>query len=162
MSNVEPVLALTPAFLEDTRVIVPSQLLQPTFNDLGLIVIPVLIEGELRQHWINLLLDTGAQKTVLRQAAHRLIGVKLEGKSAHVNTTPSKTKANVGTVKDIRIGAISLGISEVLVDDLGAVGEKLEKHNVAGILGANSLRELCLKIDYPKIILEIHKSHQSV
>jgi predicted aspartyl protease len=101
------------------------------------------------------LVDTGAQKTVLRDSIHKLIGIKLDMNSVSINGV-SSTPA--GTLKEIRIGAISLYNSEVLVSNLGGVGKQLDKYNVAGVLGASALRELCLKIDYPKLLLEIHRS----
>jgi hypothetical protein len=125
----------------------------PSFNELGLIILPVMIESSSRKQVFDLLLDTGAQISFLSKFLAEIIDLETMGavyvQGVGINGTGN---FNRGVVKNIQIGEISLGNTEVVFGDLPT---KFSKYNILGILGSKTLQNVCLKIDYPKKILEI-------
>jgi hypothetical protein len=79
--------------------------------------------------------------------------VGIEVGSAPVKSTLGSFK--LGTVKNIEIGSIPLGSLDVLVGVLPSV---FGKYNISGLLGADTLQMLGLKIDYPEKLLLISKT----
>lgn len=128
-----------------------------TFEELKLCVIPVCIEGEKGKQIFDLLIDTGAQITVLTQFVANIIGIEAKGsiKGQGVGGTSENKQ---GIVK-IEIGkgtgeSISLGDCRVAI---GRLPEKCSEYKIAGLLGAETVQEICLKIDYPSKYLELLK-----
>jgi Aspartyl protease len=120
---------------------------------LKLWVIPVAIEGEQRKVTVNLLLDTGAQRTVIVPALEKILGIAMETEPLQGIGVGGKSQYLTGAVK-LEIGSISLGDLNILV---GILPNLFSKYQIAGILGADILQLLSLKIDYPEKLLEISR-----
>ncbi len=126
----------------------------PTFNKLKLWVIPVSIQGEQRRVTFNLLLDTGAQRTVVVPVVPRIVGIQTEPKPVQGTGIGGNSQYLTGVVT-LEIGSISLGDLNVLVGSLPGV---FSRYQIAGILGADILQLLSLRIDYPEQLLEISRT----
>ena len=129
----------------------------PSFNELGLILLPVMIEGSSEKKIFDLLLDTGAEISLLSYDIAEIIDVPMVGVRkvngvGYGGVGVGKVFARRGIVRNIQIGGISLGYTEVI---LGELPTKFHRYNILGILGAKALQNVCLKIDYPKKVLEI-------
>jgi hypothetical protein len=129
-----------------------------TFEELKLCTIPVCIQGERNKQTFDLLVDTGAQITVLSQLVANIIGVETNSliKSQGIG---GASEHRQGIVK-IEIGrgtggSISLGDCRVAI---GQLSTKFSEYQILGILGAEAVQEICLKIDYPAKYLELIKS----
>ncbi|MBW4652036.1 MAG: aspartyl protease family protein [Kaiparowitsia implicata GSE-PSE-MK54-09C] len=136
------------------------------FEGLKLCVVPVLIEGKKGRQAFDLLIDTGAEVTVLSEYVAKIVGVELQRGSVIGQGVGSRSQYQRGMVENIEImqkmepdgqevqGKISLGRSKVAI---GKLSEKFSEYSILGILGAETIQELCLKIDYPKKYLEFSK-----
>jgi hypothetical protein len=136
------------------------------FEGLRLCVIPVLIEGTNGKQSFELLVDTGAETTVLSEDVAHIIGVDLQEGSVRRRGVGGKSPCQRGMVENIEIvqkmevngeeieGKISLGRSKVMV---GQLSGKFMEYSILGILGAETIQEICLMIDYPKKYLEFSK-----
>lgn len=127
----------------------------PTFDKLQLWVIPVAIEGEKRKVTFNLLLDTGAQRTVLLPDVDKIVDIEKKPQSIQGSGVGGASQYSTGTVRNLEIGSIALGSKDILVGILPGV---FSKYNIDGILGADVLQMLCLKIEYPEKLLVISKT----
>lgn len=135
----------------------------PSFEELKLCVIPVFVEGTKSKQTFSFLVDTGSSVTVINSHAAEIIGVVLQD-IVIGQGVGGRSKNCRAIVKDIGIkqckemegeeveGKISLGTSRVLV---GQLPEKFRDYCILGILGADIIQEICLKIDYPKKYLEL-------
>jgi len=125
-----------------------------TFDKLKLWVIPVGIQGQKRKLNFNLLLDTGAQRTVIIPKVKEILGLQ------EVTEEPLRGEGTTGSSKystaiaNLEIGSINLLEVKVLV---GSLPGAYSKYQILGILGADVLQSLSLKIDYPEGILEIER-----
>lgn len=136
------------------------------FEGLKLCVIPVLIEGTRGRQAFDLLVDTGAEVTVLSEYVAKIVGVDLQRGSVGSQGIGGRSQCQRGMVENIEImqkmeldgqeieGKISLGRSKVMV---GQLSGKFSEYSILGILGAETIQEICLKIDYPKKYLEFSK-----
>jgi gag-polyprotein putative aspartyl protease len=136
------------------------------FEELKLCVIPVVIEGMKAKQAFDLLVDTGAETTVLSEDLAKIIGVDLQKSFVGGRGVGSKTRFQRGIVENIEIvhrmeiegkeveGRICLGRSQVMV---GQLLGKFFDYSILGVLGADTIQEICLKIDYPKKYLELSK-----
>jgi len=124
-----------------------------TLDKLKLWVIPVAIEGEQKKLTFNLLLDTGAQRTVIVPAVQKMLGIEMGLEPVQGIGVGGKSPYLTGEV-NLEIGSISLGDLNVLVGPLPTL---FSKYQIAGILGADILQLLSLKIDYPEKLLEISR-----
>lgn len=130
-----------------------------TFEEMKLCVIPVNIEGDKDKKIFDLLIDTGAEITFLIQPIADLIGIEIQG-SIKGQGTGGKSKLQQGIVKNLEIGneteeKISLGACRVAI---GKLPNKFLEYSIVGLLGAEAIQQLCLKIDYPYKYLELLKS----
>ncbi|MDJ0517098.1 MAG: retropepsin-like aspartic protease [Trichodesmium sp. MO_231.B1] len=125
-----------------------------TFDKLKLWVIPVDIEDEKKKPTFNFLLDTGAERTVITPKVKEIWGLQeVTEKSVRGEGTTGSSQYSTA-IASLKIGSIPLIEIKVLVGSLpGAFG----KYKIFGILGADILQFLCLKINYPEGILEIER-----
>ncbi|WP_293337230.1 retropepsin-like aspartic protease [Microcoleus sp. CAWBG58] len=126
----------------------------PTFDKLKLWVIPVTINAKERNHTFNLLLDTGAQQTVIIPAVKKIMGLEVDSESVKASGVTGKAEYSTATV-NLEIGAIQFLNLNILV---GSLPGMFSKYQIAGILGADVLQLIVLKIDYPKKHLKIKRA----
>lgn len=126
----------------------------PTFDKIKLWVIPVTINVKERKDTFNLLLDTGAQRTVIIPAVKQIMGLEVVPEPVKGSGVTGNSKYFTTTV-DLEIGAISWLDINVLV---GSLPGACSRYQIAGILGADVLQLLFLKIDYPEGQLEIERA----
>lgn len=128
-----------------------------TFEELKLCVIPVYIEGEKKRQLFDLLVDTGAQITFLNQFVANIIGIETNGTvrgqgiGGASDNKQGIVKIEIGSAAG---GSIPLGDCRVAI---GRLPEQCSKYNIVGLLGAEAVQEICLKIDYPSKYLELFK-----
>jgi hypothetical protein len=128
-----------------------------TFDNLGLWVIPVKIQGEKRQITVNFLLDTGAQKTILSPDIQAIVGITETNDSTRgVGIGRGSPSYRVGKAENLEIGSIALGEFEILIGNLPGI---FAKYKIDGLLGSDIFngKGLCLKLDYPQKYLKIEK-----
>lgn len=151
-------------FLQE-EIVLPFYLVNNcNFEELKLCVIPVILEGIKTKQVFDLLVDTGSEITVLNENVANIIGVEMNEGSIGTQGISGKSKLRRGRVKNIEIvqrkevegkeveGRISLGFSNVMV---GKLLGKFADYSILGILGAETIQEICLKIDYPRKYLEL-------
>jgi hypothetical protein len=138
----------------------------PSFEDLKLCVIPVFVEGTKGKQTFSFLVDTGSSVTVLNSYVAGAIGVELQEAVVGQGVGGSSRNHRV-LVRDIGIrqlqevegkkveGMISLGPSRILT---GALPNKFSDYSILGILGADIIQDICLRIDYPERYLELSKT----
>jgi predicted aspartyl protease len=125
-----------------------------TFDKLKLWVIPVTIKGEERKRDFNLLLDTGAQRTVIIPKVKENLDL-LEVNQESVQGVGVTGNSQYSTViVNLEIGSINLLDVNILVGSLPGV---FSRYQIVGILGADVLQFLSLKIDYLDKLLEIER-----
>lgn len=127
---------------------------EATFNKLSLWTIPVTIKGLEKVIAYNLLLDTGAQRTVITPYVVDEVGIQLEEESKSGVGLGGKSTYRIGNV-DLEIASIALGSLNVLIGPLPGV---FGKYKIDGLLGADALGMLKLELDYPGRTLEISKT----
>lgn len=148
---------LTSSIQESELKVVYDLSVTRTFNELKLCVIPIAIEGEISKQIFDLLIDTGAEVTVLTREAAQIIGLSITG-SLKAEGAGGTSRYTQGIVKNIEIGQqLSLGASRVAV---GQLPNKFINYNILGILGAETIQEICLKVNYQRKYLEF--SQESV
>ena len=121
-----------------------------TFKKLSLWVIPVEIKGVNKILTYNLLLDTGAERTVLDPKVKEEVGIELKQGSKRSGGLIYQM-ADV----DIEIASIPLGNFEVLI---GRLRMGIDRYNIDGLLGADVLKNLKVELNYPERLLEISKT----
>ncbi len=127
---------------------------EATFNKLSLWTIPVTIKALEKAIAYNLLLDTGAQRTVITPYVADEIGIQLKKGSKSGVGIGGKITYQIGNV-DLEIASITLGSLDVLV---GALPGAFSKYKIDGLLGADALGMLKVELDYPGKTLEISKT----
>lgn len=125
-----------------------------TFDKLKLWVIPVTIKFEERSHTFNLLVDTGAQRTLIDTVVSKIIGLEVGLKPVKGIGLTGKDRYLSAKV-NLEIGSISFLDQNVLVGS--SLPGIYNRYEISGILGADVLQLLYLKIDYPKKLLEIER-----
>src|SRR5271169_882945 len=113
-----------------------------------LFVVPVTLNG----HAIGMLLDTGAQKSLLGEAAVQRLNLVRDSRSLTSLMGLSGTSAQ----PDVRIDSMSIGAAALSVDRL-AVNSFGGNQPFDGILGLDILREFDLDIDGPKRVLTLYR-----
>jgi predicted aspartyl protease len=112
-----------------------------------LFVVPVTIGG----HRLNMLLDTGAQRSVLDEGTVRRLGIPQDGRTATVMVGVAggspKFDANVD---GMLLGDASISVDRMPVSTTGIPG-------IDGVLGLDSLRDYDLDIDGPKRMLALYR-----
>jgi hypothetical protein len=125
-----------------------------TFDKLKLWVIPVTIKGEERKRDFNLLLDTGSQRTIIIPKVKENLDL-LEVNQESVQGVGVTGNSQYSTViVNLEIGSIPLVDVKILVGSLPVV---FSRYQIVGILGADVLQFLSLKIDYREKLLEIER-----
>lgn len=125
-----------------------------TFDKLKLWVIPVTIKGEEIKRDFNLLLDTGAERTViLPKVKENLDLIEVSEKSVQGTGVTGNSQYSTVTV-NLEIGSIPLVDINILVGSLPGL---FSRYQIVGILGADVLQLLSLKIDYLEKLLEIER-----
>lgn len=127
---------------------------EATFNKLSLWAIQVTIKGVEETGFYNLLLDTGAQRTVIRPYLAEEVGIQLEEGSQSGVGIGGQSTYRIGNV-DLEIASITLGSFDVLV---GPLPGAFSKYKIDGLLGADALGMLKVELDYPGRTLEISKT----
>lgn len=125
-----------------------------TLDSINLWVIPIAVKFEERRHYFDFLLDTGAQRTVLTPWVKQImkLEVSIDGSTLAVSATGHSRYAE--TTISLEIGAINIIDTDVLV---GSLPELFRDYEIAGILGADVLKLLFLKINYLEKLLEIER-----
>jgi predicted aspartyl protease len=113
-----------------------------------LVVVPLTITG----HTLNTLLDTGAERSVLDEAAVRRLGIPQDGRTVSIIVGPaggmSRADANV---EGMRIGDVPLAITRMPVSTFsGSMG-------IDGALGIDALQDYDLDIDQPDRTLTLYR-----
>ncbi len=123
------------------------------FRQLNLWVIPVAITGGQRTITFDLLLDTGAQRTVLSFDVKDLVGgVEETGDTVRGSGMSNSSQYPIGRVRNLEIGLIALGSLDIL---LGSLPNPFKRKDIDGVLGADVLCQLHLNMDYPEGLLVI-------
>ncbi|RKR82295.1 aspartyl protease [Mucilaginibacter gracilis] len=110
-----------------------------------------------------LVLDTGASKTafdtnLLQQANEETIFSNSDRLSTGLGTNTMASFTT--TIRDMRIGKLSIAAFEVAVLDLSAINiaySQLNKPQVLGVLGGDILMKYEALIDYSKSVLKLKK-----
>jgi predicted aspartyl protease len=111
-------------------------------------VVPVTLNG----HAIGMLLDTGAQKSLLGEAAVRRLNLARDPQSITSLMGLSGTSAH----PDVRIDSMSIGAVALSIDRL-AVNSFGGHQPFDGILALDILRDYDLDIDGPKRVLTLYR-----
>jgi len=111
-------------------------------------VVPVAVDG----HPIDMLLDTGAQKSLLGETAVQRLKLARDSRSVTSLTGLSGSSAK----PDARIGSLSIGGVMLSVDRL-SVNSFGGTQRFEGILGLDILRDYDLDIDGPKRLLTLYR-----
>jgi predicted aspartyl protease len=118
-----------------------------------LFVAPVTLNG----HAIDMLLDTGAQKSMLGEAAVQRLNLVRDPRSLTSLMGLSGTSAQ----PDARIDSMSIGAAALSADRL-AVNSIGGNQPFDGILGLDILRDYDLDIDGPKRVLTLYRIRRCV
>lgn len=124
------------------------------FEKLKYCVIPVFIEGQKNKQMFDLLVDTGATHTVLAPEIAEIIGIDESKyfKGTQVDGSSRYKKGEVNLIIGRNNGkSLSWKTTTVFV---GKIEIKFIKCNILGLLGANTMQDICLKIDYKEKYLE--------
>lgn len=111
------------------------------------IFIPAIVGGER----ISVLLDSGAEMTVLDLALARRLGLSLEGEVV-VQGTGGLSSGTFADGVDIQVGALTFQDLTVLVLDLGPVGLQ-----IPAILGKDAFNALVVDLDFPNRQVAFHE-----
>lgn len=116
---------------------------------LGLIYVSADLDG----HPLRMIVDTGANRTILDKAAADRLGIVPEGPPLDVAgcITNAASEADVGA---LRVGPVLLGQRAIAVLDLGSMKQKLGE--IDGIIGGDFLAGTKAVIDYGADELRLH------
>jgi hypothetical protein len=114
------------------------------------IYIPAKVNG----HETMVLLDSGAESTILDRAWARKIGVSTQGEVTAVGTGGTDT-AGLASGVDIQIGKLTLNDLTVGAIDLTAVAKRIG-HDLPVILGKEVFNELIVDIDFAHRRIAFH------
>jgi len=114
-------------------------------TDLGLMYVAAELDG----HALRLIIDTGANRTILDQAAADRLGLDQTGPQLEVAGCVADAASEVAG-QAIRLGPVSVPGRALAVLDLGPMKPKLSAGDadVDGILGADVLTAARAVIDY--------------
>jgi predicted aspartyl protease len=116
-----------------------------------LFVVPVSLSG----HAIGMLLDTGAQKSMLGEAAVQRLNLVRDSRSLTSLMGLSGTSAQPDArIDSMSFGAVALSLHRLAVISFGG------KQPFDGILGLDILRDYDLDIDGPKRVLTLYRIRQ--
>lgn len=126
-----------------------------TFEKLGLWLIPVRITGQNRTLTLDLLFDTGAQRSLLTPDIANVLGLGLPlGEIRGVGTAGS-LRYRQGTMEKFEVGSILLGTDVKVL--IGKLPPCYDNYQIMGLLGADLLKVLSIELDYPEKRLVIKK-----
>jgi predicted aspartyl protease len=113
-----------------------------------LLAAPITLSGQR----LNLLLDTGSERSLLDQAAVRRLGIPQDGRtfSIEVGLGGGSTRADAN-VEGVRLGDVKLPVSRMPVSTVAAV------LGVEGILGLDLLRDYDLDLDGARRTLALYR-----
>jgi predicted aspartyl protease len=113
-----------------------------------LFVVPVTLNG----HAIGMLLDTGAQKSLLGEAAVQRLNLVRDSRSLTSLMGLSGSSAQPDArIDSMSIGAVALSVDRLAVSSLGG------NQPFDGILGLDILREYDLDVDGPRRVLTLYR-----
>ena len=113
-----------------------------------LFVVPVTLNG----HAIDMLLDTGAQKSMLGEAAAQRLNLVRDPRSLTSLMGLSGSSAQPDArIDSMSIGAVALSVGRLAVNSFGG------HQPFDGILGLDILRDYDLDIDGPKRVLTLYR-----
>jgi hypothetical protein len=138
-------------------VIVVEHIFQGDRNleDLFLWIIPVTVQFNDIRRTVNVLLDTGAQKTVFSTDLSELLDLPRNQSSIQGSGATGSSSYEITKLDRLEIGSILFGDTEILI---GSLPKPFSKYYIDGILGGDILKELRVLIDYPQKTLKIEKS----
>lgn len=112
-------------------------------SELGLIFVAAELEG----HALRLIVDTGANRTILDEAAADRLGLDRRGPQLEVAGCIADAASEI-TGQAIRVGPVAVSSRALVVLDLGPMKPKLGEAD--GILGADLLTATGAVIDYSR------------
>jgi hypothetical protein len=123
----------------------------------------LLVEAEINHTPLNLIIDTGASRTVFDRKilVKRIKGRRLEMqnvKSAGIMADQIKSRMAIAEI--FRIGDLELKNYQVIMIDLDAINKlylKLAGEKIHGLLGSDFLLKMRARIDYKKLVLVMRK-----
>jgi len=127
-----------------------------TFENIGLWLVPTTIRNDQEgiQHTYNLLLDTGAERTVITPLVKEYLSLVEVEQNSTTGVMTSGISRYSTVVVNLEIASIPLSDKSILVGSLPGI---LSTYKIDGLLGADILRQLSLKIDYPESLLTIRR-----
>jgi hypothetical protein len=142
-------------------VIVVEHIFQGNRNleDLFLWIIPVTVQFNDIRRTVNVLLDTGAQKTVFSPDLSEWLDLPKNQSSIQGSGATGSSSYGIAKLDGLEIGSILFGDTEILI---GSLPKPFSKYYIDGILGGDILKELRVLIDYPRKTLKIEKSFISL
>ncbi len=114
----------------------------------NLLTVPVGINGQ----WVNLIVDTGAERTTLSEDAAKRLGMSRDARYV----TRSGGVGGVSTNQDVRVDSMVLGGVRLPIERL-AVSQFGEGLQADGLLGADILLAFDLDIDAPGGSLSLYR-----
>jgi predicted aspartyl protease len=137
-------------------VIVVEHIFQGDRNleDLLLWIIPVTVQFNDIRRSVNVLLDTGAQKTVFSPDLSEWLDLPENQSSIQGSGATGSSSYEIAKIDRLEIGSILFSETEVLFGSLPGVSSK---YYIDGILGGDILKELKVILDYPQKTLKLEK-----
>lgn len=115
----------------------------------------VFIDALVNGHKTSVILDSGAEATVVEKAFADAIGLKGEGELSATGVSGTTT-VSVATGVTIEIGNLKASNLTVIIIDLAEIGERVG-HPLNVILGEEVFNELIVDIDYPNARIAFHQ-----
>lgn len=142
-------------------VIVVEHIFQGDRNleNLFLWIIPVTVHFNDIRRTVNVLLDTGAQRTVFSPDLSEFLSLPKHQPSIQGSGVTGSSEYSPAKLDRLEIGSIVFGDTEVLI---GSLPKIFSPYYIDGILGGDILKELRVIIDYPRRTLTIEKSFISL
>ncbi len=107
----------------------------------------ILVRGTVNGHATDMLLDTGAQISLIDKSYARRVGVR-RGKKLNVRGVGGRTKTYAAKNIDVSVGELSLDLKAVALMDMSAFGLATGRP-INFIFGSESLGDIVVDIDYP-------------
>ncbi len=123
----------------------------------------LLIEAKINNIPLNLIIDTGASRTVFDR---KILEGSLAGKEIDMNNMQSagimaeQIESRMAVAEVFRIGDLKLKDYPVIMIDLDAINKlylKVAGEKIHGLLGSDFLLKMKAIIDYKKLVLIIRK-----
>lgn len=125
-----------------------------TLDDLSLWVTPITLHNGEKKRTIQMLLDTGAQRTVISFDAQELLNLPTRGESLRGSGITGNSQYMVQNLDRLEIGSIVFSDIEILI---GQLPKPFSRYQIDGILGGDILKNLTLILNYPEKRLRIEK-----